>query len=38
MNDCTICDNLVGCYLDASKEENNNSDSNYGRYETETHY
>lgn len=36
-SDCTICDNLVSCYMDASRKDNN-EDVNYGGYETETHY
>lgn len=36
--DCTICDNLIGCYMDASIKENITVDTNYGGYETETHY
>ncbi len=36
--DCIDCDNLVACYIDASKQENSNEDLNYGGYETETHF
>lgn len=37
-NDCTVCGNLVSCYMDASKKEDNSQDINYGGYETEIHY
>ena len=35
--DCSICNNLVKCYMDVSKQ-NDDKDLNYGGYETETHY
>lgn len=37
-SDCTVCNSLINCYMEASKEEDNNRDLNYGGYETETHY
>lgn len=37
-NDCTICDNIIACYIDTSKKEDGNKDVNYGGYETEMHY
>ena len=36
-NDCMTCENLTNCYRDASIKENE-SDTDYGGYETETHY
>ncbi len=37
-SDCTICDNIVSCYLDASKKDIINEEVDYGGYETEVHY
>lgn len=37
-DDCTSCNNLIKCYIDASKKEDSNIDLNYGGYETEIHY
>lgn len=37
-SDCTICDNLVSCYMNALQHEDSNKDITYGGYETETHY
>lgn len=36
-NNCVTCDNLINCYSEASKIEDN-IDVNYGGYDTETHY
>ena len=35
---CVTCDNLVGCYMDASRKENDKEEVDYGGYETEMHY
>lgn len=37
-SDCTVCNNIISCYMDASKREDNIVDVNYGGYDTETHY
>ena len=36
-NDCTTCDNLMSCYMDAAQNEKI-TDVDYGGYETEIHY
>lgn len=36
-DDCTLCKNIVSCYIDAS-EKDNIMDVDYGGYETEIHY
>lgn len=35
--ECASCDNILNCYMDASKVEDD-ADINYGGYETEIHY
>lgn len=37
-SDCSICDNLINCFEDASNHTDNNIDTNYGGYDTEIHF
>lgn len=37
-NDCSICESLTSCYMDAVTSNENIIDVNYGGYDTEIHY